>query len=571
MVLVTELPGTKNTADIASRNPLDESENFKLLCEACRRGDVKTVQSLIECKGVNVNAVDRFDYPPLTLASLCGHFDVVQLLLESGAICERDTFQGERCLYNALNNRIRNLLLQYDYSKSIDPAQPWASHIASLLNHTLLDTTDVNIIATSVSSSHLKEFRFHKFLLAARSSYFRQKLQDDPAAAKSEGVKKQVFKNIRLSSSVDARAFETAAKFMYLGEVVEVFSQEMFEDIEKISRLLDLPDLWELVSVASDPKQRRLKRSQSVEKAQDDINSWFKEFVVGRKILVEKDKANDVRIFKNNDTFADVILRADEEEELPNGGRRLGGPRAVLYPVHKAMLRSEFFTTMFTSSFREGIQASEDEPLHIIPLEMTPETLEIVLQFLYSEKAEVSLESALDVLFAADQLLIDRLKSKAAQVMSTAGNTDDLPLSIYDVVQAGWLTRVRRLEEFGAKYIAERLEYYIEDEEFAELVSESAHKIKHRQETDTIELIDDIRYYLSERFRMRMDNLETGVIFDQNAGTNGDEISAVVKEAEKKLSGEITEEDDESTQESLEYDALLNQIDVLLDRLKLDA
>ena len=27
-------------------------------------------------------------------ASLCGHYEVVQVLLESGALCERDTFQG---------------------------------------------------------------------------------------------------------------------------------------------------------------------------------------------------------------------------------------------------------------------------------------------------------------------------------------------------------------------------------------------------------------------------------------------------------------------------------------------
>ena len=47
-------------------------------------------------------------------ASLCGHYEVVELLLESGALCERDTFQGERILYNALNNRIRNLLVRYD-------------------------------------------------------------------------------------------------------------------------------------------------------------------------------------------------------------------------------------------------------------------------------------------------------------------------------------------------------------------------------------------------------------------------------------------------------------------------
>jgi len=36
-------------------------------------------------------------YIPLQ-ASLCGHYEVARLLLESGALCERDTFQGERYL-----------------------------------------------------------------------------------------------------------------------------------------------------------------------------------------------------------------------------------------------------------------------------------------------------------------------------------------------------------------------------------------------------------------------------------------------------------------------------------------
>lgn len=35
-------------------------------------------------------------------ASLCGHFEVVQLLLESGALCERDTFQGERYFQSSI-------------------------------------------------------------------------------------------------------------------------------------------------------------------------------------------------------------------------------------------------------------------------------------------------------------------------------------------------------------------------------------------------------------------------------------------------------------------------------------
>ena len=39
-------------------SPLDESEIFIKLCEACRRGDLKTCQQMIT-GGANINAKDR--------------------------------------------------------------------------------------------------------------------------------------------------------------------------------------------------------------------------------------------------------------------------------------------------------------------------------------------------------------------------------------------------------------------------------------------------------------------------------------------------------------------------------
>jgi len=47
-------------------NPLDLSESFKELCEACRCGDLKVCQEMIT-EGANINARDRFDYTPLIL------------------------------------------------------------------------------------------------------------------------------------------------------------------------------------------------------------------------------------------------------------------------------------------------------------------------------------------------------------------------------------------------------------------------------------------------------------------------------------------------------------------------
>ena len=51
-------------------NPLDISENFRKLCEACRRGDLKVCQEMIT-EGANINAKDLFDYTPLILVSRC--------------------------------------------------------------------------------------------------------------------------------------------------------------------------------------------------------------------------------------------------------------------------------------------------------------------------------------------------------------------------------------------------------------------------------------------------------------------------------------------------------------------
>lgn len=242
-----------------------------------------------------------------------------------------------------------------------------------------------------------------------------------------------------------------------------MFSPEVLINIEKISTHLGLPSLWEFALASHDPKQRRLKRMDEADKAQEDLFAWFTEYVFEKAVRVPLEEMDEVSVEFAKDTFADVILRADEDpEDRPLGAGRDWKPQAIFYPVHKAMLRSEFFTTMFTSSFREGQKRSLDEPLQIIPLEISPRVLELILRFFYSDKVVVPLEYALDTLYAADQLFIERLKSKITMIISTQGNGglpgdntkgDDSTGSydIYDVIRAGWATRQPKLEEFGAK------------------------------------------------------------------------------------------------------------------------
>ncbi|ETS85032.1 hypothetical protein PFICI_03057 [Pestalotiopsis fici W106-1] len=624
---------------LRDENPLDDSAEFNELLAACRHGDLKRTQELIS-SGVNINGKDKFDYTPLIIASLCGHFELVQLLLESGALAERDTFQGERCIYNALNDRIRNLLLQYDFSKSTDPLQPWAAHVTELLNREMPKTSDITI-NTSTDS-----FQLHKFLLAARTPYFRKKLTDAPETT-----------SWKLPSSIPADSFKVVMRYLYLGDLPRdlvgawstVSEEEVLTGIDKISKQLEVTQLWDAILGGNDRRLARQRHQDEVARASKQVGELFREKIIGHKMLVDPKKVADVKWRHDNSIFADCLLRADEDgiDELDeedqeqasaipigpgaaskpqsqNGERK--HPKSVLYPAHKAMLiRSPYFETMFSSQF---VEAQDSEFLHIIKVDCPPAVLELVLEFMYTEKVDCPLDLGLDLLYAADMLFLDKLKTRAAIAISTlgsgnnnvlvdrthpeyegAGEVEVEPINVYDVIHAAWDLRVQRLEEFAARYIAYRLEDYIDDDEFAELIHESAQRIQKREETDTIELLDDIRYYLSERFRLRFEDAGLDEMLDEegeidatlaealagtditngevtpkhaaddaseqilatgpktNGAANGttDGINGVVRT----LDGELV--DDEFSQDAINYQILLQKIDGMLEKLKLDA
>lgn len=567
-------------------------------------------------------------------ASLCGHYEVIQLLLENGALCERDTFQGERCLYNALNDRIRNLLLSYDYAKSSNPLQPLAAHITSLLTRPEPKTADITI------TTYDETLNLHKFLLAARSPYFAKKLGAAPNTA-----------TWKLPDKIPTQSLTVAMQYLYFSEVsmrrvVHELNEEeemhVLNGIDKIGRQLEMDRLFEDITEVSDRRLLRQKRAEELDRGRDQLEAWFKENVLRNKLEIDTAKVEDLKWDRDNSIYADILLRADddddEEYELDGAGSSSGLPqssspsasnvlgiphrsqpqsrspsrsrkarKSTIYPAHKAMLlRSEYFSTMLTSPFRE---AQQTPYLQVVTLDCSPKVLETILTFLYTERSDFGLDVAIDVLFTADQLFIEKLKQRAALIISTLGNgnsstvesenprgeTDkDEVIDIYEVIRAGWDTRVQRLEEFGARYIAYRLEHYIDTPEFAEIVQESARRVKLRQETDTVELVDDIRYYLSDRFRLRFEDSGLDEMMDQNTGDadaiaeamedlgvkdGGEEGSGALlqKEIEEQfavgairtLDGEIA--GDEFAQDAINYQILLGKIDRLLENLNLDA
>lgn len=56
------------TGVLRDENPLDDSPEFGEFLTACRHGDLKTCQELMN-RGVNINGKDHFDYTPLIIVS----------------------------------------------------------------------------------------------------------------------------------------------------------------------------------------------------------------------------------------------------------------------------------------------------------------------------------------------------------------------------------------------------------------------------------------------------------------------------------------------------------------------
>ena len=418
---------------------LDSSEQFHNLCEACRRGDIESVEILIANYGVNPNSLDEFDYSPLILASLCGHYDVVKFLLEcGGAILDRHSFQGERCLYGALNNQIRDLLLKFDVSKAIDPTQPFASYLYSLLTSRGGSSTTFSDfiikLPSQENSAEYKIFNVHRFVLMARSNFFKKQFSHTWRDRKS----------IKLAYSISPRSLESVLSWLYSGEVPEVPTVETYDEIKLLASKLELPDTFmRLVNAVRDGVQglklREYKLAHGKQLHQDFMNFMVDQVLTQSKSapLCERDIVREEMVKTHPHADVLVSVLSDNEKDV------------VLFAAHRAMLcRSEFFSTMYASNFMESLNEKEDK--HILPIvefPMSTEVTPLVLSFIYSDRTDIPYELGLDVLQAADYLLLAKLKSLAAITISDPkGINENTEEDIYQLLRAAWQTNTQRLE-----------------------------------------------------------------------------------------------------------------------------
>ncbi|KAJ3322011.1 hypothetical protein HDU76_013975 [Blyttiomyces sp. JEL0837] len=226
----------------------DDHPLFEELCDASRKGDLAKVKRLVEVDEVPVNRRDKWDSTPLYYTALCGHIEVTQYLLHVGAHCDPNTFEGERCLYGALNDQIRNLLRSHRVTKAVDSSADYALFTYSMFTDPEQHQTDITFtlpnaftIPTSAfpnSNSAIPSFDAHRSVLAARIPFLAYEL-----ASRWKSSKVIQVKNRR----VHVATFRAVLLWAYSGQLARDVPETLIPDWLFLCRQWKLYELQSLI------------------------------------------------------------------------------------------------------------------------------------------------------------------------------------------------------------------------------------------------------------------------------------------------------------------------------------
>ncbi|XP_062970913.1 ankyrin repeat and BTB/POZ domain-containing protein 1 isoform X5 [Cynocephalus volans] len=392
---------------------MDTSDLFT----SCRKGDVGRVRYLLEQRDVEVNVRDKWDSTPLYYACLCGHEELVLYLLANGARCEANTFDGERCLYGALNDAIRRALREY---KQVTASCRRRDYYDDFLQRLL----EQGIHSDVVFIVHGKQFRAHRCILGARSTYFANML-DTKWKGKSIVVLRHPL--------INPVAFGALLQYLYTGRLD--IGVEHVSDCERLAKQCQL---WDLLG----------DLEAKCEKVSEFVASKPGTCV---KVLTIEPPPADPRLREDMALLADCALPPE--------------------------LRGDLGELPFPCP--DGFNSCPDVCFQVAGC-----------SFLCHKLLP---EVAYDVLSVADMYLLPGLKRLCGRSLAQLLDED----SVVGVWRVAKLFCLARLEDQCTEYMAKVIEKLVEREDFVEAVREEAAAVAARQETDSIPLVDDIRFHVA--------------------------------------------------------------------------
>ncbi|XP_076596507.1 ankyrin repeat and BTB/POZ domain-containing protein 1 [Chaetodon auriga] len=441
------------------------------LFSSCKKGDICRVRYLVEQRDVDLNVRDKWDSSPLYYASLCGHEELVQYLVASGAKCEANTFDGERCMYGSLNDSVRCLLKDY---KRVGMRAMQREDFNCFL-HMLLEQgqhSDVKFLV------HGQIFTAHRCVLSARSEYFTHMFQ-----TKWKGKNLITLKH----PLVNPAAFGAILQYFYSGRM----------DID--------------VSLVEDSRRlaKQCKMANLIEELDNTCKQVFK-FVFNKPgvcVKVLSLESHSCRLQEEMAQLADCALppelrvgfgelpfnRVDHFPTYPDICFRVDG---YDFLCHKAFFcgRSDYFKALLEDHFSEGEQLQSQPSTPVITLHNISHEIFIhVMYYIYTDGTELTTENVFDVLSVADMYLLPGLKRLCGKTLAKTICEDNV---VY-MWKTAKLFRLSRLEDQCTEFMAKIIDRLVEQAEFAEIIKEDAESLEDRHETDSVPLVDDIRYHIA--------------------------------------------------------------------------
>ncbi|XP_039177709.1 ankyrin repeat and BTB/POZ domain-containing protein 1 isoform X2 [Crotalus tigris] len=427
---------------------------------------------LLEQRDVEINVRDKWDSTPLYYACLCGHEELVQYLLASGAKCEANTFDGERCLYGALNDTIRRVLKEY---KQITAKCMKRDYYDAFLQRLLEQGYHSDIVFIV----HGKSFCAHRCVLGARSAYFAEMFE-----TKWKGKNVIALKH----PLINPAAFSSLLQYLYTGCLdIDV---EYVNDCKRLAKQCQLQDLIEDLETKCKKVYEFVSSKPGtcvkVLTIEPSGNSQLQEDLA---LLAECALPAEFRVgfgelpFDSTDSFSsypDLCFRVSNYS----------------FFCHKAFFcgRSDYFKALLEDHFSESEELQTQPSIPVVTLHDISEEIFIrVLYYIYSDDTELSPENAYEVLCVADMYLLPGLKRLCGRTLAQVLDEDSV-VSIWKIAKLFQLTR---LEDQCTEYMARIIEKLVEFEEFAAAVKENADAVEERQETDSIPLVDDIRFHIT--------------------------------------------------------------------------
>ncbi|XP_076469134.1 ankyrin repeat and BTB/POZ domain-containing protein 1-like [Babylonia areolata] len=439
---------------------------------SCKTGDIQKLRSLVEEKEVDINVRDKWDSTPLYYACLCGHRQIVQYLLEHGAKCEANTFDGERCVYGALTDDIRNLLRSYKaISNRLMRRDGFDEFLRKLLDSG--EHADVEFLV------HGEKFLAHRCILSVRCPFFGELFR----------TKWQGRRSIELKHTLMVPwAFQSILQYLYTGRLET--HMDFVDDCLRLARQCQLPTLEALIE-SSMKKTLDFQASKSgvivtTLVVEEPANSYLLQTELGQLTNAASPPAFCSWVqgelpFDQQDlqTFTDISFVVDGHQFL----------------CHKAFFceRSDYFKALIQDHFGEASSSSSDSVPIITLRDVGAHVFHRVLTYIYQDSCDLTEDTAYDVLCTADMYLLPGLKRLCGAAMIALTTLDN----VVWMVRIARLFSLPRLEASCAEFIANNIFEVVEQQEFADLVTEDASQVKGRQETDSIDIIDEVRFYVA--------------------------------------------------------------------------